>query len=239
MKNFKHELHEQKLAHHFDLSADLFFCFARIVQDVKKIYPLGDALRYYHASFQISQNQRICSIILHVQAQQAGILQSEIHLHYDIYEQKLIHEQQLEPLRHEPQIKVNIVQVDDFLQLSVEAKVFKYIAQAKHLFAQWNESYYPLQFNQFRLTMFEPASFEYASTLIVLTQPEPMLLEPHFKQDQEEPPLKAYVMFDINQPPFIFQHFIQNKTEDIIQRLSLQPKGRVKRQNEKLRQQRK
>ncbi|MDM1763569.1 MULTISPECIES: hypothetical protein [unclassified Acinetobacter] len=92
---------------------------------------------------------------------------------------------------------------------------------------------------QFRLTMFEPASFEYASTLIVLTQPEPMLLEPHFKQDQEEPPLKAYVMFDISQPPFIFQHFIQNKTEDIIQRLSLQPKGRVKRQNEKLRQQRK
>ena len=25
MKNFKHELHEQKLAHHFDLNADLFF----------------------------------------------------------------------------------------------------------------------------------------------------------------------------------------------------------------------
>ena len=38
MNNFKHELHEQKLAHHFDISADLFFCLARVSQDFKKIW---------------------------------------------------------------------------------------------------------------------------------------------------------------------------------------------------------
>lgn len=234
--DLKHELYAHKFAQHFDLNADLFFCFARVDEDLRKHYPFGDVLRYYHATFQMSQNQRICSIILHVQAQQEAFLQPEIHLHYDIAQQEIVHEQQLEQLLNAPNIQENILQVIDLHQLNVEAILFKYITQAKHLFVQWNVSYYPLQFNQFRLTVFEKSSLEHASTFIVLTQPEPILLQPHFKQDQEEPPLKAYIIFDISQPPFIFHHFIHNKTVDISRHLSLQPKERVKRQNEKLRQ---
>ena len=236
IKNFKHELHEHKLAQHFDLSGDLFFCLARVCQDFRNIYPVGDALHYYDVSFHISQNQKICSVIFRLKTQVNDIFQPEITLHYEITQQKTVNESQLEQLYQEAFSQQHIEQIDDLNQLNVAAKLFKYIDQAKSLFAQWNESYYSLAFHQFRLTMFDQASLEYGSTLIVLIQPTPVLLEPHYNQDNEELPLTAYVLFSLSKPPFIFQHFIKDKTEDIIRRLSLQPKNRVKRQNEKLRQ---
>lgn len=235
--DFKHELHAHKRAYHFDLSGDLFFCLVRAYQDFKKIYPFGDALNYYCVAFQMSPNQKICTITFHLHTQIADVFQPEISLHYDIAQQERRSEPQLECLYQEAFSRQHIAQIEGLNQFTITATLFKYIEQAKNLFVQWNESYYSLQFNQFRLTMFEQSSFEYAETLIVLTQPEPMLLEPHYHQDNEEPPLTAYILFNLNTPAFVFQHFIKNKTEDIIHKLSLQPKGRIKRQNEKLRQQ--
>lgn len=222
--DFKHKLHEQALSHHFDMDSDLFFCLARVYQDFKKIYPIGDALHYYDASF-------------HLQKQVNDIFQPEITLSYDITQQKKVNELQLERLRYEEFSHTHIEKIDDLNQFNVTASFFKYIKQAKSLFVQWNESYYPLQFNKFRLTMFEKASLKYASTVIALTQPEASLLEPHYKQEDEEQPLTAYVSFSLSKPPFIFQYFSKNKGEDKLHRIRLQPKGRVKRQNEKLRQQ--
>lgn len=236
-KDFKHELHEQKLAHHFDISADLFFCLARVSQDFKKIYPIGDALHYYDVSFHISQNQKICSVIFRLKAQVNDIFRPEIVLYYEISQQKLVNKFQSKDLFLEDFGQQHIEQIDDLNQLNVTAKVFAYLEYAQQLFVQWNTSYYPLQFHQFRLTLFEKASLEYASTLIVLIQPEPTLLEPHYNQENEEPPLTAYVLFNLSKPPFIFQYFIKNKEEEELRRISLQPKNRVKRHNEKQRKQ--
>lgn len=150
---------------------------------------------------------------------------------------KIVNERRFEKLYQEAFSQQHIEQIDDLNKFNFTASIFKYLEYTKRLFAQWNQSYYPLQFHQFRLTLFEKASLEYAATLIVLIQPEPILLESHYNQENEELPLTAYVVFILNKPPFIFQHFIKNKEENELRRISLQPKGRIKRQNEKLRQQ--